>query len=170
MLTLIGLAARAAQSGQPRQNQEIRLNGITIRASPDGRSITIELPTGSDSSSGIDSSLLRRPVANEIYPVHRDLILRANQQWWNFVVTALDGVRYVPANYVRSGDHWVLGYAEMQGSQCVAVIAAGRSDVDVVETIVHEAAHCFKKGTPKFYDQNYAYNVQRNFRRDLDKR
>jgi hypothetical protein len=165
ILALIGFIGACWQPVRS-QSQDITLaNGITVRASPDGRTITIAIPT---QPSANDSRVSGKLVISQIYPVHQDLIRHAGQGWWEFVIGSLDGVRYQQTNQIWSGYQWALGYAQMEGASCIAYIAAGRDDKDVAETIVHEAAHCSKKGTPQYPDQNYAVSVERSSRRALD--
>lgn len=167
-ITVFLQSTLCCRGAPPQYTQEMRLaNGVVVRATEDGSTVTIIMPPRMESGRA-DVRIPPKSVVNQIRQAHRDLITRAGQGWWDFVTSSIDGIQYIDNAQIWSGNEWALGYAMPNGNKCIAYIAAARSDSDVAETIVHEAAHCSKKGTAQFSDQNYAYSVQGTFRQALN--
>jgi hypothetical protein len=99
----------------------------------------------------------------KLWPAHRRILLATG--WLSFVEAHIDVLRYYPwpAFATESGPAW--GLAMYLTGQRVAHIALeGRSDRDVVATIVHEAAHLAGlHEIGRMHDQRYAEAITAQF-------
>jgi hypothetical protein len=111
----------------------------------------------------------QQPISNlPLKPSHRQILEATG--WLSFVEAHIDVLRYYPwpAFATESGPAW--GLAMCTTGQRVAHVALeGRSDRDVVATIVHEAAHLAGlHEIGRMHDQRYAEAITAQFLATFD--